>query len=740
MAAANASGAVALFVEYYRGLAGATGDPSPALVKSAFMAVTHDLEGFLDADGVALGHRPDSKQGWGRMNLAAVVDPVPGSVLYFDQTDIFDFTGQEWMRVVTPVDPGQPMRIMLTWTDAPGHGLGGATPAWNNDLDLVVAVDGNPYLGNVFGVDGFSATGGTADPMNNAEGVFLQGLTGSDVTIRVAATNINSDGVPNHGDGTDQDFALTCYNCALVPDFALTAAPAVADLCAPTDAVYVVDAEQLAGYTEPITLSVVDLPAGASAGFDTNPLAPGGSSTLTITDTGSVATGDYTLRIQGDTIDLSRSIPILFNFRSGVPAPATLTLPIDSAQDIELQPLLEWDPVPWASHYLVEVTTDPTFDTIVYHAVSQGPSHRVRIVLDQLVSYYWRVRATNACGFGDFSLSRVFKTRDVPSLLLVDDDWDLPDVQNEYTQALGGLGVPYDLWDVYAVELGNEPDAATIAKYDKVIWFTGQEEVVAGPSAETEQALESWLDRSGCLLISSSDYVLNSDFSTFIQERLGVASVNEDTGQNTITGQNVFAGIGPWSLQNLPSDYSDSLTPDATALIAFDGDQGTAAVEKDTGFSRTVFAGFGWERMPGSPDNIRLALDTFLNWCDGLPPLDGDMDGVPNDIDCVAGDPDVWTAPSPITDLMLDRTAFSWSQPVSGSGAVYDVLRSLDNTDWYNATCVATGTTTTTAPADPVDPAPGQVFFYLVGARNECGLSTLGQNLDGTPRFGTACE
>ena len=80
-----------------------------------------------------------------------------------------------------PVDPGQPMRIMLVWTDAPGHGLGGSTPAWNNDLDLVVEAGGNTYYGNYFGVDGFSATGGVADPMNNAEGVFLE-LPPTDVT------------------------------------------------------------------------------------------------------------------------------------------------------------------------------------------------------------------------------------------------------------------------------------------------------------------------------------------------------------------------------------------------------------------------------------------------------------------------------------------------------------------------------------------------------------------------------
>ena len=34
----------------------------------------------------------------------------------------------------------------------------------------------------------------------------------------------------------------------------------------------------------------------------------------------------------------------------------------------------------------------------------------------------------------------------------------------------------------------------------------------------------------------------------------------------------------------------------------------------------------------------------------------------------------------------------------------------------------------------------GEALFYLVGARSECGVSTLGQNLDGSPRYGTACD
>lgn len=217
MASPHVSGAVALFFEYYRGLFAT--DPSPALVKAAFLPVAHDLAGHLDADGGVLGHPFDSKQGWGRMNLPAVVDPAV-EVAYFDNPRVFDNTGESWTRTLTVPDTTAPVRLMLVWTDAPGHGLGGSTPAWNNDLDLEVTVGANTYLGNVFGASGLSIPGGTADFKNNTEGVFLPAGTTS-ITVRVEAANLTSDGIPGSGDATDQDFALVCYNClAGIPIFA----------------------------------------------------------------------------------------------------------------------------------------------------------------------------------------------------------------------------------------------------------------------------------------------------------------------------------------------------------------------------------------------------------------------------------------------------------------------------------------------------------------------------------------
>jgi len=217
MASPVATGAAAVFIEKYRAEHGAA-TPSPALVKAAFTAVAKDLSGFNDADGRTMGHRPDRFQGYGRLDLDAVADPVV-PVLYFDQAVVLDATGASWTRQVTPVDPSRPVRIMLAWTDAKGHGLGGTTPAWVNDLDLTVTSNNVSYRGNVIGADGWSASGGSADTKNNLEGVFLgPDQLGGPIAIQVLAANLGSDALNPYTPGAPaQDFALVCYNCSDAP-------------------------------------------------------------------------------------------------------------------------------------------------------------------------------------------------------------------------------------------------------------------------------------------------------------------------------------------------------------------------------------------------------------------------------------------------------------------------------------------------------------------------------------------
>lgn len=213
MASPVVSGASAVFVEKYRSEhAGAT--PSPAMIKAAFTAVAKDLQGFNNANGSVMGHRPDRFQGYGRIDLDAVVN-TPDPVFSIDQSVLFDTTGASWNKTVVPADPARPVRIMLAWTDAKGHGLGGTTPAWVNNLDLSVNTNAASYLGNVIGSDGWSASGGTADDKNNLEGIFLSpSQLGDSIDISVLAANIAADALnPYTPAAPAQDFALVCYNC-----------------------------------------------------------------------------------------------------------------------------------------------------------------------------------------------------------------------------------------------------------------------------------------------------------------------------------------------------------------------------------------------------------------------------------------------------------------------------------------------------------------------------------------------
>lgn len=215
MASPVISGAVSLFWEQYKNSHGV--DPSSALIKALFTVKADDLNGFDDADGNVMGHAPDRKQGWGRVNLDKIINPVE-QLWLTDQQTLFTQTGDLWSQQLSADDPAKPVKIMLVWTDAPGAGLGGSNPAWVNDLDLSVNSGANNYLGNQFAADGFSATGGSSDDKNNMEAVFLKATqhNGNPFAIQVLAANIMGDALNPHNPTTNrQDFALVCDNCVV---------------------------------------------------------------------------------------------------------------------------------------------------------------------------------------------------------------------------------------------------------------------------------------------------------------------------------------------------------------------------------------------------------------------------------------------------------------------------------------------------------------------------------------------
>ncbi len=423
---------------------------------------------------------------------------------------------------------------------------------------------------------------------------------------------------PNFAAGWGEINALAAVTEAMnaCGPFRLEATPASQDVCVPADALYTVNVLQNEpGFNQPVTLSTVGVPGGYTPSFGTNPVTPPGSSLLTLAGSNAAAFGSYAIDIVGSAITETFTTTVGLNLYTAVPGIVSLTAPANGATNIDLQPTFSWTAASQAANYTLELATDNAFSNIIYTATTEDTTYQATAVLAPLTTYYWRVTANNACGAGAVSAVYSFTTRDVPPILLVDDDDNGPDVRSYYTTILDNLGLFYDVWDTNNSD--NEPTTADLAPYSMVIWFTGDEfGGAAGPGAAGEAALGSWLDDGNCLFLSSQDYYFDRGLTPFMANYLGVASMTNDNGDYTsVTGQgSVFAGLGPYPLTYPFTDWSDPVNPNATAEVAFLGNNGrNAAINKDSGVYRTAFLAYPFEAMSvaAREETMQVAVD----WC-----------------------------------------------------------------------------------------------------------------------------
>lgn len=423
--------------------------------------------------------------------------------------------------------------------------------------------------------------------------------------------------------------------------FTISATPNNLTVCAPADGVATINIGQVAGQTDPVTLSLNGVPAGATASFSVNPVTPPGTSVLTIGNTGGAATGPANVLVTGNVGNIAHSTNLALHISNAAPPVPSLSTPPNGATDVPVVPTLTWNAAVQAQTYLLQVATDAGFNNIVYSATVNGTSHALPVALNTLTYYRWRVQATNGCGTSSFSSVFTFRTMAVPAILVVDDDDNGPDARSYYTAALDAIGITYDIWDT-GNTAQNEPTFSQMAPYKIIIWFSGDSwagttSPKAGPKAATDTDIQAWLDQGGCYFLCSQDYLYDrvgysvTTPNPFMQNYLGMAStIGHDVAQTSATGQNLFAGFGPYTLTYPFTNYSDQVPAGPNALQAFVGNQGGSVVTRDGGTYRTSFWGFPLESIP-SADARRDIMALILAWCGELfpPPVPcpGDVNG-----------------------------------------------------------------------------------------------------------------
>lgn len=399
MAAPSVSGSSALLIEKWRTANGGA-TPSPAMVKALL------VNGAVPSDTAPI---PNNTQGWGRVNLSNSL-ALATNAHYIDQTELLSATGTSHDLVVGVVNPSEPLRVTLTWTDAPG--AINANPALVNNLDLEVIDGASTYLGNVFS-NGASVTGGTADAKNNVENVYITNPGGA-VTIRVKGTAIVGDGVPGNATPLDQDFALVCTNCVQQPTYTLAVDPTTAAICAPADGSFDIDTASVLGYTDPVTLSTTNVPAGATVAFSANPVSPGGSSTLTLGNTAAVTAGNHAFQVNASSTSGPQSRNVDVHVAGATAAAPALGTPADNAGNVAATPTFTWAADPAAQDYTIEIASDAAFSSIIATATVTTPSYALTVPLATSTRYWWRVRGNNGCGTGSFGTAFSFTTIPAP--------------------------------------------------------------------------------------------------------------------------------------------------------------------------------------------------------------------------------------------------------------------------------------------------------------------------------------
>jgi hypothetical protein len=108
-----------------------------------------------------------------------------------------------------------------------------------------------------------------------------------------------------------------------------------------------------------------------------------------------------------------------YSFRTKVDAPV-LSTPANNANDQNAPNLnFEWNDVTGATHYQVQIASNNTFASIVDEAVVNGTSSYMSYDVLFDAEHFWRVRAGDEFGYGDWSAVWSFETEELPVPVLV---------------------------------------------------------------------------------------------------------------------------------------------------------------------------------------------------------------------------------------------------------------------------------------------------------------------------------
>jgi len=347
---------------------------------------------------------PDATTGWGLLNTKFAVETI-NKAGFASVVKEETLNNEDTFIMNVKSDGINPLVASISWTDVAGeqntNGVNDPTPALVNDLDIRVTqvIDGEtttflPW--KLTSVNTNELGDNLVDPYEKIEIAAASGEYLVTVSHKGALTN----DLQNFSlivTGSLSDINLTSTNPSIIQ-------------CSTEDAEFKFDYTQQIQTTT--TVSVDNLPVGATASFSQSSISDDGEITLTVGALENVAAGTYDINIiatNGDETQ-NKKVELRVVHPEFTDNPMSLSSPVNESAGVLFPEIeLEWNENINAESYTVELSDNPSFTNIIATSTQSDLKFTATGLTENSI-YYWRVNPTNQCGLATSPVIYSFQT------------------------------------------------------------------------------------------------------------------------------------------------------------------------------------------------------------------------------------------------------------------------------------------------------------------------------------------
>jgi subtilisin-like proprotein convertase family protein len=181
-------------------------------------------------------------------------------------------------------------------------------------------------------------------------------------------------------------------------------------VCQPDDLIFNFVYNTFVGFSEDVTLTAINVPAGLNVSFNPNMVSVDDTQVeVTVTGTNAMAIGNTSITVVGTSVSLTKNYPIEITILSPTISSPNLLLPTNNSIDIPLDQILSWGSEVNAQQYELEISEQSNFSTIV-ESYTGSLTGFLPSILQSNTHYFWRVKSINICGESVFSSPFTFTT------------------------------------------------------------------------------------------------------------------------------------------------------------------------------------------------------------------------------------------------------------------------------------------------------------------------------------------